>query len=100
MLSFSIIIINIFPQIELERLQLELTRTTKELHKQMREKEGLLSEEEKLRKYSMKQQTLIHELRRKLAMFSTDLKTDFSKGKLRSSILKLLNLLKQINFNF
>ena len=62
----------------------------------MREKEGLLSEEEKLRKYSMKQQTLIHELRRKLAMFSTDLKTDFSKGKFRSYILKLL---KQLNFN-
>ena len=47
----------------------------------MREKENLMSEEEKLRKYSMKQQTLIQELRRKLAMFNSDLKQDFKKGK-------------------
>lgn len=47
----------------------------------MREKENLMSGEEKLRKYSMKQQTLIQELRRKLAMFNSDLKQDFKKGK-------------------
>ena len=48
----------------------------------MREKEGIKAEEEKIRNYSLKQQTLIHELRRKLAIFNSDLKQsrDFSKG--------------------
>jgi len=68
-------------QIEIDRLQCELSRVTSDLHRQMREKENLMSEEEKLRKYSMKQQTLIQELRRKLAMFNSDLKQDFKKGK-------------------
>ena len=58
----------------------KVSELTGELHRRMCEKEALASEEEKLRKYSMKQQTLIHELRRKLAMFNTDLKKSDFKG--------------------
>ena len=67
-------------QIEIERLKTQVAELTGELHRRMCEKEALSSEEEKLRKYSMKQQTLIHELRRKLAMFSSDLKKSDFKG--------------------
>ena len=64
----------------------------------MREKENLMSEEEKLRKYSMKQQTLIQELRRKLAMFNSDLKQDFKKGKNLQILAVFLSFFKRENY--
>ena len=66
----------------------------------MREKENLMSEEEKLRKYSMKQQTLIQELRRKLAMFNSDLKQDFKKGKNFRILAVLGHFLNEENYEY
>ena len=53
-------------QADFDALQRENSRQTAEMARHIKEKELALMEEEKIRHYSLKQQTLIQELRRKM----------------------------------
>jgi len=53
-------------QADFDALQRENSRQTAEMARHIKEKELALMEEEKIRHYSLKQQTLIQELRRKI----------------------------------
>merc|ERR1712176_1481361 len=53
-------------QAEYDALQRENSRQMSEMARHIKEKEMAMMEEEKIRQYSLKQQTIIQELRRKL----------------------------------